>query len=213
MPVKKKTINTPERSRNGDIKYKYQRKRRGNQHKKKELIPGETLYGKPAFYAYEIDDPTLPAPIKIANAPESAWWMNKTKVEKLIDAYRMDCSNREACFYAGITAAQLNTFLNKHPDFKDIIAHCKEELGLYARKNVASNIKSGSVQRSWDYLTRKHKGELGDSLDLTSGGKPLNTGKNTVVFMDFSKPGQTEPVPVEPEDVEVIDNEDDARKS
>lgn len=193
------------RADNGDEIYTYAKRRKGG----KELVPGKTFHGRPAFYAYNIVQPDLPAPIKIQNG--KGWWMNKTKVEKLIDAYRMDCSNREAAHYAGITVNQLNTFLNTHPDFKDIIAHCKEELGLYARKAVAKSIKvDQSVQRSWDYLTKKHKREFADQHDVTSGGQALQPGSNAIVFMDFSKPGQREPEVIGGEDFrEITDNDHD----
>jgi hypothetical protein len=197
------------RAQNGDEIVTYSKRRKGNRYQKKELIPGETFRGRPAYYAYQIEQKDLPAPIKIRNG--QAWWMNKTKVEKLVDAYRLDCTNREACFYAGITPHQLNHFLNKHPDFKDIISHCKEELGYYARKNVAKSIKiDRSVGRSWEYLSKKHKKEFSEQHDLTSDGKPLQPGTNAVVFMDFSKPDQTEPERLDPDDVEVIDTDDES---
>lgn len=196
--------------KNGDEIIKYRKRRKGNQHGGQEVIPGEFHRGRPAFYAYQIDQPGLPEPIKIRNS--HAWWMNKTKVEKLIDAYRMDCKNAEACYWAGITPAQLNHFLSKHPEFKDIIAHCKEELGFYARKNIAKSIKvDRSVGRSWDYLSKKHKGEFSDQHDITSGGKALQPGTNAVIFMDFSKPDQEEPERIDPDEVKVIESDDESK--
>jgi hypothetical protein len=140
--------------------------------------------------------------------------MEKYKLEKLIDAYKMHCTDLEACYFAGITKAQLRYFKDLHPEFKEIRELCKQELGFYARQNVARDIKSGKYSlRSWEYLQKKHKDELGDSVDVTSGGKPLKAPSNAVVFMDFSKPDQREPEVIDAEKIHDVNPDTDDGES
>ncbi len=177
---------------------------------KKNYLP--RLNGDEAtkIFAYEIEDKNFPTFRVIHSA--NAWWMDKYKVEKIIDAYKMHCTDPEACYYAGISLSQLRYFKDTHPEFKQIINLCKQELGFYARRNIARDIKSGKYSlRSWEYLQKKHKGELGDSIDVTSGGKPIKQAPtNTVVFMDFSRPGQKEPEVIDPEKIYEVNPDNDA---
>jgi len=189
---------------NGEPVVPYKKRR----HNSTPLAPGGmTTYGRPAYYAYQIEDPKLPEPVPILNTP-GGWWANKYKVEKLIDAFRMDCSKKEACYFAGISISQLQNFIDKHPHFKDVIDHCKEELGYHARRNLAMSIKvRGSVQTSKEYLEKKeHKQTRLGKLGI--GGGALVENNNGIIFMDFSNPDQKEPVPIDPTKVHVIDPEE-----
>jgi len=192
--------------KNGEEIVNYQRRRtRG-----KKLAPGNmTIQGRPAFYAYEYTDKQLPESIPILNSP-GGWWMSKYKLEKLIDAFRMDCTKAEACYFAGISVNQLQTFIDKHPYFKEVIDHCKQELGYHARKNLARDIKvrkSSTVSR--EYLNKKdHKLTPAGKLGLPSGNSLLQN--NGIIFMDFSNPDQKEPELIDPSKVHVID-EDNAK--
>ncbi|QDP67644.1 MAG: hypothetical protein Tp172MES00d2C118482111_38 [Prokaryotic dsDNA virus sp.] len=188
---------------NGEQVVRYKRKRHGSN----ELALHETHYGKPAFYAYQIEQ-DFPEPFKVLNSA-GAWWMNKYKVEKLIDAFRMDCTKKEACKFAGISISQLQYFIDKHPDFKDVIAHCKEELGVWARINVARDIKvRRSSMRSIEYLEKKERREKPEKglIPIGEGGAVLQN--NGIIFMDFSKPNQSQPVPIDPTKVHEVKEED-----
>jgi len=188
---------------NGEPIIPYKKRR----HSGTPLAPGNmTLHGRPAYYAYQIEDPTLPAPIPILNT--MAWWGNKHKVEKLIDAFKMDCNKKQACYYAGISVAQYQNFIDRHPHFLDIVEHCTQELGYYAQKNIAFSIKvRKSVQSSKEYLDKKeHKKTPAGKLGLNGA---LVENNNGIIFMDFSKPEeQKEPVPIDPTKVHVIPAED-----
>jgi len=163
------------------------------------------MHRRPAYYAYQIEDDTLPAPIPILNT--TAWWGNKHKVEKIIDAFKMDCSKKQACYYAGISVGQYQNFIDKHPHFLEIVEHCTQELGYYAQKNIAFSIKyKKSVQSSKEYLDKKeHKQTPAGKLGL----KGIVENNNGIIFMDFSDPDkQKEPVQIDPTKVHVIDPDD-----
>ena len=189
---------------NGEAIIPYKKRRHGSN----RLAPGNMLmHRRPAYYAYQIEDPRLPEPVPILNT--KGWWGNKNKVEKLIDAFRIDCTKKEACYYTGISIGQFQGFIDKHPHFLAVIDHCREELGFYARQNVAFSIKvRRSVQSSKEYLDKKeHKQTPAGKLGL----KGVVENNNGIIFMDFSDPDkQKEPVQIDPTKVHVI-NPDDAK--
>lgn len=213
MSVKKGFSDKKVKIVDGEEIVKYTRRRRPG-----SLAPGgNTLYGRPAFFAYEIVDPTLPAPVRVLNSG-GAWWMNKYKVEKLIDAYKMDCKDSEAAYFAGVSQNQLRYFKDKHPEFDEIIKHCKSELSFYARKNIAHAIKyKKSSHASAEYLDRKEREAERKKNPLLGAGIGAVIQNNGVIFMDFSKPGQTEPELIdtttiyEAEVDEVIETDNDAK--
>lgn len=181
---------------------------------KKRRVPGSlapgnmTLHGRPAYYAYQIEDPHLPDVIPILNT-DGGWWCNKNKVEKLIDAFRMDCTKKEACYFAGISVHQLQNFIDKHPHFKDVIDHCKEELGYHARRNVAFDIKiRKSSIASREYLDKKaHRQTPAGKMGIGAPGVGA-IQNNGIIFMDFSDPKQKEAIEIDPTKVHVIPAED-----
>ena len=140
--------------------------------------------GKLTVYAYTIKDAAFGS-FKVLNT-SNAWWKDRLKVDKLIDAYKFECTDKEACYYAGISLAQLEYFLKLHPEFYGIKDACNQALGLFARQHFAKRVKAGDDVAVMTYLKKKHKAEFAGQMDVTSGGKPM--GSNTIVFVDFGEP-------------------------
>lgn len=66
--------------------------------------------------AYVIEDACFPFPLAIRQS-DNAWWMDVTKVQRLIDAFKLGHLIKDARFYAGITERQWEYFNTVHPDF------------------------------------------------------------------------------------------------
>jgi len=113
--------------------------------------------------AYTITDKIFEK-LEVKNSA-NAWWLEKTKVEALIQVFKFDGTQEEACSYAGITQRQYDYFIEQHPQFCEIIGACREIPNLKARKTAVSKIEE-SYQNAMDYLKRKKKKEFGDRMEV-----------------------------------------------
>jgi len=138
--------------------------------------------GKKEVFAYTIKDKAF-ADFKILNTA-NAWFSEKVKVINLINAYKIDATDKEACAYAGISIDQLKYFNKLHPNFSTIKDTCKQLPCLKARKTINDNL-STDVNIAFKYMEKKRTGEFGNRLDLTSKGKEIKN--NQITFVDFSE--------------------------
>lgn len=133
------------------------------------------MTGKEEEYAYTIKDKAF-GELPVLNSA-NAWWLDKGKVVALIEAYKIDATNEQACFNAGISIDQLRYFNEMHPDFSRIKQACKQNLGFIAKQNLAKEIKKNTNGRSAWYLERTEKDKYSSRSELTGGnGRELFDG-------------------------------------
>ena len=158
---------------------------------KKGQAPKAKNNGELQVYAYTLKDPAF-GEFFILNSA-NAWWLDNGKVQKLIDAFKLECTVKEACFYAGVSRHQWEYFIEKHPDFSVVIDACRQALGVYARQHFAKRVKEGDDGAVMTYLRKKHKQEFAGQLNLADpDGNPIQN-QNAIVFVDFSEEVTTEP--------------------
>ncbi len=87
--------------------------------------------------------------------------MDEQKVEKLIAAFRIEATVREACAYAEITARQYKYFLRKNPSFREVPAVLKLAILLKARTTVHQAIEMGDPDLAMRYLEWRLPEEFG----------------------------------------------------
>lgn len=136
--------------------------------------------GRTSPYAYEIKDINFGA-LQVLNTA-NGWWLDRSKVQRLIDSFKIGCTDEEACLYAGITVNTLKYFLQLHPEFYAIKKQLKDYPLLVARKTVVSALEK-DPNLAMQYLTKKKKDEFGNNVDVTSGGQQI--GGNQIQFVDF----------------------------
>ncbi len=112
---------------------------------------------KPEF-AYVVTDKTF-GELKIKNS-DNAWWLDMTKVELLINAFKYDATHEEACISAGILIHNLRYFMELHPEFSLVIEACRQVPTLKARQTVVTGLGTDLTTARW-YLERKRPGEFG----------------------------------------------------
>jgi hypothetical protein len=122
-----------------------------------EELSKDKQIGPKLKYAYKITDKYFDTLYVLNSA--NAWWMDKGKVENLIAAYKIDCSNEEACVYAGISEDQRRYFGEQHPEFSLVKNRCRELPCMQARMTVVGAIKTDS-RTAIKYLERKKKAEF-----------------------------------------------------
>lgn len=121
----------------------------------KETLP-EVAYEKD----YEIHDIVFFEPFVVykpaseMGAPR--WWAERGKVQALINAFKMDMTNQEACIQAGISIDQYKYFCKVHPHFLTVKARCKSFAPIVAKQGLMTDLANpaGFRTRQW-YLERK----------------------------------------------------------
>lgn len=121
--------------------------------------------------AYEIKDKSFG--VLQVRKTANAWWKSREKVQKMIDAFKLDCGILEMCYYAGISKDQFDYFMQIHKGFSDVINILREYPILKARKKVVADIDV-SFDNALKYLERKRRAEFATRSEHTGpDGKPL----------------------------------------
>lgn len=91
--------------------------------------------------------------------------MTKETISKLEQAFAYGASDKEACFYAGISHESLYKYQKQHPEFTDRKEALKEQPILAAREKVVKEIRNDVKAAQW-YLERKRKDEFGTRTEI-----------------------------------------------
>ena len=119
----------------------------------KKSITSDSEVNKPKReIAYVIKDPLFDEfnVVKSANA----WWMDKGKVDKLIDAFKSGHIIKTAIIYTGISQDQWRYFNETHPDFSRVKEACEEVQTFKAMNTVNINLDDPTMAR-W-FMDRRH---------------------------------------------------------
>lgn len=95
--------------------------------------------------------------------------MSPEAVKKLEEAFALDCSIPEACFYANISKTTYYNWLGKNPQLVDRFEELRNNPVLLARKKVVDDIMGNVDTAKW-YLDRRVK-DFKPKSDLTSNNK------------------------------------------
>jgi len=96
--------------------------------------------------------------------------MTKEALAKLEEAFKMDCTDTEACFSANISVDALYDYQKLNPEFTKRKKALKESPAFKARKTVVGELSSDVCTAKW-YLERKKKDEFGPKHELDLTGK------------------------------------------
>lgn len=170
----------------------------------KKNDPRNKKSGAIQLYAYTIKDAAF-GEFHIKNSA-NAWWLDRIKVEKLLDAYKFECTDIQARVYAGISLGQFNYFKDQHPEFSDVKQHLLQVLSLKARATFGKWVENGDREATMTVLKKNHKQEFAGQLNLADpDGKPLQN-QNAVVFVNFEQPTSPDKLAIlEEAEREVID--------
>ena len=82
-------------------------------------------------------------------------------VNKLEEVFSIGGTDKEACFYAGISHQTLYNYQDRHPEFVERKEALKERPVLKARQTLVKALDT--PQYALEYLKRKRKDEFGDN--------------------------------------------------
>jgi hypothetical protein len=98
--------------------------------------------------AYEIKyGPDFP-PFLVKNSA-NAWWLERHKIENLINAFKYDYPVKSACTLANITERQYKYFIELHPEFRDVKEYCESMLVIRAQKTLIDNLWRPEIALKW----------------------------------------------------------------
>lgn len=108
--------------------------------------------------------------------------MTELKVKKLEEAFALDCSVWEACFYADISKQTYYNRLEANPELVDRFEALREKPILTARQTVVKAIKI-NPDMALKYLERKRKAEFSTRIENElSGWENANGTKKPLVI-------------------------------
>ena len=125
------------------------------------IIPQVSEVTKLDQYAYTIKDRAFGI-LRVENSA-NAWYRDRGKLIRLINAFKYDATIKEACFSAGISLDQYKYFVEKHPEFSTIIEACRQMPILRARRTVVDQLGTDSKVAMW-YLARKRPEEFSTAI-------------------------------------------------
>lgn len=99
--------------------------------------------------------------------------MSEEKIKKLEEAFALDCSIGEACFYADISKVTYHNWVNKNPELLNRFDALREKPVLMARQTVVKSLKD-NPDMALKYLERKRKAEFSPRIETELSGAITN---------------------------------------
>lgn len=91
--------------------------------------------------------------------------ITKEVLVKLEQAFALDCTDEEACFYANISPSTLYDYQKKYPAFSERKKELKQQPFLVARQAIVKGIKDDK-EFALKYMERKKKKEFGTKTEI-----------------------------------------------
>jgi len=92
--------------------------------------------------------------------------MDEMTVKKLEEAFAIDSTVEEACFYAGISKQTYYNWIGSFPDKKEQFDALRQRPVLLARQTAVKKLTE-SYSNAMDYLSRKKKDEFSPRQEQT----------------------------------------------
>ena len=153
-----------------------------NQQPEEEIVPEEqntTVSGVRKVVAYVIKDKVF-EDFEVFRS-SNAWWMDRGKVEALIQAFKMRHMVRTAIVYAGISSDQYKYFCKLHPDFYTVKERCEENKTLRAM-SIYEGAWENNPRFALEYLKGVHP-DYSTKVKVEND-KPLAPSVNIAISSD-----------------------------
>lgn len=86
--------------------------------------------------------------------------IGEEELRKLEEAFKLGCTNREACFYANVKESTFYDYLKEYPEYSEKIDIWKSYEKIKARMVVHKALDKGDKEMAKWYLERKAKDEF-----------------------------------------------------
>lgn len=85
-------------------------------------------------------------------------------IAKLKQAFAIDASIEQACYYAEIHQSTYQRWLKKYPILREEFARMRHKLPLKSKSNIAGLIETGDIGLSKWFLERRESEEYGEKI-------------------------------------------------
>ena len=100
--------------------------------------------------------------------------LTEDTIRKLEEAFSIDASVKEACYYADISTDTYYRWIKEFPELSDKLERLREKPVLKARQTVVKSLDNPDY--AFKYLERKKKDEFSPRHELTGkDGNPIET--------------------------------------
>jgi hypothetical protein len=134
--------------------------------------------------------------------PKTNWKMTDEAIRKLGEAFAIDATIAEACFYANISIDTYHRWVKENPKLSDQFERLRQTPILKARETVAKSLDN-VTDAKW-YLERKRKGEFSPRVETENTHKVETIEqieKSLKSIGSKNPPGTAEPIEGDCEDV------------
>jgi hypothetical protein len=105
--------------------------------------------------------------------PQERWKLTPEVLQKLEQAFAIDATIREACYYADISESSYYQLVKDEPVLLEKFTRLREKPVLTARQTVVKNLHDPDI--AFKYLERKRKSEFSLRKEVTGAdGTPFN---------------------------------------
>lgn len=111
--------------------------------------------------------------------------LTPTVRQKLEQAFALDCTVEEACFYAKISKQTYYNWIDSFPELLESFDVLRNKPILKARQTVVNSLDNPDY--AFKYLERKRRSEFGANIDLTSKNEKLVKDDYFEAVRDFHK--------------------------
>lgn len=99
-------------------------------------------------------------------------------IEKLKDAFKLGCTNEEACYYAEIGKSTFYDFIKEYPEISEEFNECKHYEKIKARMVIHNALEHNDKDTAKWYLERKAKDEFSTKVEMKHSGEINNPYAN-----------------------------------
>lgn len=112
-------------------------------------------------------------------------------IKKLEEAFKLGCTNREACYYADVAESTFYDFIKEYPEYSEKFSILKEYEKIKARMVIHKALEKGDRDTAKWYLERKAKAEFSTKVEMEHSGEVNNPFKDltTEEIREFIKRG------------------------
>ncbi len=127
--------------------------------------------------------------------------VDELALQKLEEAWKLGCTDEEACLNADISRSTLHNYQKEHPELLDRKEELKEWPNWRARKTVVESLEK-DPRMAIDYLGRKKKDEFAQRQEHTGkDGKDLPS----IIGIEYVRPGDKDTTGAESETGQSMD--------
>lgn len=130
--------------------------------------------------AYVIADPVFDEPFEVYESL-NAWWLDKEKVQALIEGFKVFRKVSKAIILAKISRAKYDYFIEQHPKFYELKARCIDYFDMQLQNKI---IRSSDWKASAWMLEKTNPEEFGRNIGTDPNRKVVPEGGSVLTLME-----------------------------